>query len=46
MTVLCDRCGNEYHWGRIVKKDDKEFIQCPYCNFNNKFPKKKKRGKR
>ena len=43
--ILCEQCGNEFHRGQIVKKDDKEYIQCPYCKFLNKrvFRNKKKK---
>lgn len=42
--IICEQCGNEFNRGRIVKKDDKEYIQCPYCRWENKrvFKKKKK----
>lgn len=45
--VLCEQCGNEFKSGRIVKKDDKELVTCPYCGYLNKrtYSKKKKRNK-
>lgn len=44
--ILCEQCGNDFNRGQIVKKNDKDFIVCPYCGYLNKrkFFKKKKRG--
>ena len=45
--ILCEQCGNEFYRGKLVKKEDKEYVQCPYCGYlNRKFynKKKKRRG--
>lgn len=45
--ILCEQCGNEFFRGRIVKKDDgEEFVQCPYCRYENKRVYRKKTKKR
>ena len=45
--ILCERCGNEFNRGKIVKKEDVEYIKCPYCgNLNERVYYKKKRGKK
>ena len=44
--IICEQCGNEFQRGRIVKKEDKEFIQCPYCDYHNKRVYRKKNKKR
>lgn len=45
-VMMCERCGNEFNRGRIVKREDKEFIECPYCNNLNKRVYRKKNKKR
>ena len=40
MMILCDQCGNEFYKGKIVKKDDKEYLSCPYCRYLNEKPRK------
>ena len=45
-VIMCEQCGNEFQRGRIVKKEDKEFIQCPYCGYHNKRVYRKKNKKR
>ena len=44
-VMMCEQCGNEFHRGEIMKKNDKEYIKCPYCGWGNrrKFNRKKKR---
>lgn len=48
--MMCQQCGNEFYNGKRVKKDEKEFIQCPYCGYlhnrHNNNKKKNRRGKR
>ena len=46
--IVCEQCGNEFNRGQLVKKDDKEFIRCPFCKYDNKriYRKRKKRGTR
>lgn len=42
--MLCEQCGNEFWTKRYIKKDDKEYIVCPFCNYhNNKVYKNKKK---
>lgn len=38
--ILCEQCGNEFYKGKIVKKDDKEYLSCPYCHYLNEKPRK------
>ena len=45
-VMLCEQCGNEFNRGRIVKKENKEYIECPYCNNLNKRVYRKKNKKR
>ena len=45
-VIMCEQCGNEFQRGRIVKKEDKEYIQCPYCGYLNKRVYRKKNKKR
>lgn len=42
--MTCEQCGNEFYKGRNVEKEDKSYIQCPYCKYLNErvFYKKKK----
>ena len=45
--MLCEQCGNDFYTKHIIKKDDKDYIKCPYCNYLNKRVyrnNKKKRG--
>lgn len=44
--IMCEQCGNEFQRGRLVTKDDKEYIQCPYCGYHNKRVYRKKNKKR
>ena len=44
--IMCEQCGNEFQRGRIVKKEDKEYIQCPYCGYLNKRVYRKKNKKK
>lgn len=45
--ILCEQCGNEFHRGKLVTKEDKEYIVCPFCKYLNErteyYKKKKKR---
>lgn len=44
--MLCEQCGNEFQRGRLVTKDNKEYIQCPYCGYyhsKSMFRKKNKK---
>lgn len=45
---MCEQCGNEFQRGNLIKREDKQFIQCPYCGHENKrvYRKRKKRGVR
>lgn len=45
-VILCEQCGNEFFKGRIVEKDGKKFVVCPYCSYSNNkvYKKRKKRG--
>ena len=45
-VILCGQCGNEFRYGHLVKKNDKDFIVCPYCGYLNKKTYKKKNKKR
>ena len=44
--ILCERCGNEFNRGKLVRKYDKEYIECPYCQYRNRklYRKKKKKA--
>lgn len=42
--ILCEQCGNEFRYGKLVVKEDKELISCPYCRWLNPKPKRKKKG--
>ena len=42
--MLCEQCGNDFYTKHIVKKDDKEYIKCPYCNYLNKRVYRNKKG--
>ena len=41
--ILCEQCGNEFDYGKKVEKDNKVYIQCPYCKFLNLLPRKSKK---
>ena len=43
MMILCEQCGNEFYKGKIVNKDNKEYISCPYCRYLNEKPRKGKK---
>lgn len=45
-VIECEQCGNEFKRGQLVKKDDKEFIQCPYCRYLNTRRYKKRKNRR
>ena len=44
--IMCEQCGNEFQRGTLVKIEDKQYIRCPYCGYDNKriYRKRKKRG--
>lgn len=46
--ITCEQCGNDFRSSKVVVKDNKEYIQCPYCRYLNKRVdrKNKKRGAR
>lgn len=44
--ILCEQCGNEFYKGKLVKKDDKEYISCPYCKYLNIRPRKSGKKKK
>lgn len=43
--ILCEQCGNEFYKGRLVTKEDKEYVSCPYCRYLNDRPQKAKKKK-
>lgn len=38
--ILCEQCGNEFYRGKLVHKNGKEYISCPYCRYYNEKPHK------
>ena len=34
--IMCGQCGNEFQRGTLIKKDNKQFIVCPYCGYENR----------
>ena len=45
--MLCECCGNDFYNGKLIKKDDQDYVVCPYCGCHNKrmyIKKNKKRG--
>ena len=46
--ILCEQCGNEFKYGKLIEKDFKKFVVCPYCGQHNmmKYNKKKKLNKK
>lgn len=44
--TLCIQCGNEFRYGHIVKKNDRDYVVCPYCGQLNKRAYRKKNKKR
>lgn len=46
IVIMCEQCGNEFNRGRLVKKEEGEYIKCPYCGNLNKRVYRKKNKKR
>ena len=45
--VMCEQCGNEFHRGTLVKKEEGQYIVCPFCGYENRrIFKKRKKGAR
>ena len=44
--ILCEQCGNEFHWGKLVHKNGKELVSCPYCRYYNQKPLKGGKNKK
>lgn len=44
--ILCEQCGNEFQRGTLIKREEVQYIVCPYCGHENKrvYRKRKKRG--
>lgn len=43
--ILCEQCGNEFLGGKLIEKNGKKYIKCPYCDYGNKRVYKRKRKK-
>lgn len=45
--ILCEQCGNDFYRGKLIKKEEGDYIKCPYCGYENKrkyYKRKKKKG--
>ena len=44
--ITCERCGNDFNWGKRVERDGRLKVLCPYCYQPNDLPRKKSKKKK
>ena len=44
--MTCERCGNDFNWGKRIEREGKPKILCPYCFYHNDIPRSSKKKKK